>query len=81
MPHAYDEIYLLHVCHGCSRTFFLNVFHGDGFSLKMFKQIVHPIYQISQLNVLYRIVSNKLAKYTALVFNRTAAVVVFDWFI
>ena len=32
----------------------------------MFKQIVHPIYRISQLNVLYRMVSKKLAQYTAL---------------
>ena len=29
-------------------------------------KIVHPIYRISQLNVLYRIVSKKLAQYTAL---------------
>ena len=37
------------------------------FSPKMFKQIDHPIYGISQLKVLYRIVSKKLAQYTALV--------------
>ena len=33
----------------------------------MFKQIVHPIYRISQLNVLYSILSKKHAQYTALV--------------
>ena len=38
------------------------------FSQKIIKQIVHPIYRISQLNVLYRIVSKKLAQYTALIY-------------
>ena len=35
----------------------------------MFKQIVHPINRISQLNVLYRIVSKKIPRYTALLYT------------
>ena len=37
------------------------------FSPKMSKQIVHPIYRVSQLNLLYRIILKKIAQYTALV--------------
>ena len=49
------------------------------FSPKMFKQIVHPIYLISHLNVLYRIVSKKLAQYTALLHTRDVSAIDCQW--
>ena len=58
----------MHMTKSIDNKCFMNVLGRFwSFSPKMSKQIVHPIYRVSQLHLLYLIILKKIAQYTALV--------------